>query len=117
KIQNLFRHAMVWVQCSPRFTVIMAATVSKLHSSNQTGESLHMKSFAYAAQSKTSSLTPFHFDRREPGPNDVVVAIDYCGICHSDIHQVRDEWGAELFPMVPGHEIIGHVKAVGSAVT
>src|ERR1700744_5823748 len=76
-----------------------------------------MKSFGYAAQSKTSSLAPFHFDRREPNPNDVVVAIDYCGICHSDIHQARGEWGAALFPMVPGHEIIGHVTAVGSAVT
>src|SRR5665213_1921734 len=76
-----------------------------------------MKSFGYAAQSKTSPLAPFHFDRREPNPNDVVLAIDYCGICHSDIHQARAEWGRGLFPMVPGHEIIGHVTAVGSAVT
>ncbi len=76
-----------------------------------------MKSLGYAAQSKTSPLAPFSFDRREPGPTDVVVAIDYCGICHSDIHQARGEWGAELFPMVPGHEIIGHVTAVGSDVT
>jgi uncharacterized zinc-type alcohol dehydrogenase-like protein len=76
-----------------------------------------MKSFGYAAQSKTSPLTPFHFDRREPGPSDVVVAIDYCGICHSDIHQARDEWGGSIYPMVPGHEIVGRVTAVGSAVT
>jgi uncharacterized zinc-type alcohol dehydrogenase-like protein len=76
-----------------------------------------MKSFGYAAQSKTSPLTPFHFDRREPGPNDVVVAIDYCGICHSDIHQVRDEWGGSIYPMVPGHEIVGRVTAVGAKVT
>ncbi len=76
-----------------------------------------MKSFGYAAQSKTSPLTPFHFDRREPGPNDVVVAIDYCGICHSDIHQARDEWGGSIYPMVPGHEIVGRVTAVGSSVT
>jgi uncharacterized zinc-type alcohol dehydrogenase-like protein len=76
-----------------------------------------IKSFGYAAQSKTSPLSPFHFDRREPGPKDVVVSIDYCGICHSDIHQVRGEWGRDLFPMVPGHEIIGHVTAVGSEVT
>jgi len=75
-----------------------------------------MKSLGYAAQSKTSPLAPFHFDRREPGPTDVVVAIDYCGICHSDIHQVRDEWGGSLYPMVPGHEIVGHVTAVGSDV-
>jgi uncharacterized zinc-type alcohol dehydrogenase-like protein len=75
-----------------------------------------MKSFGYAAQSKTSPLAPFHFDRREPGPDDVVVSIDYCGICHSDIHQVRGEWGRELYPMVPGHEIVGHVTAIGSEV-
>lgn len=76
-----------------------------------------MKSFGYAAQSKTSPLAPWHFERREPNPDDVVVQIDYCGICHSDIHQARGEWGAEIFPMVPGHEITGHVIAVGSAVT
>ncbi len=76
-----------------------------------------MQSFGYAAQSKTSSLAPWSFDRREPNPDDVVVSIDYCGICHSDIHQVRGEWGADIFPMVPGHEIVGKVKAVGSEVT
>jgi uncharacterized zinc-type alcohol dehydrogenase-like protein len=75
-----------------------------------------MKSFGYAAQDKTSALGPFSFERREPGPKDVVVAIDYCGICHSDIHQVRDEWGGSIYPMVPGHEIVGHVTAVGSDV-
>jgi uncharacterized zinc-type alcohol dehydrogenase-like protein len=76
-----------------------------------------MKSFGYAAQSKTSPLAPFNFDRREPGPKDVVIAIDYCGICHSDIHQARGEWGRGLFPMVPGNEIVGHVTAVGRDVT
>ena len=76
-----------------------------------------MKAFGYAAQSKSTPLGPYSFERREPAPNDVVVAIDYCGICHSDIHQARGEWGAELFPMVPGHEIVGHVTAVGSDVT
>ena len=75
-----------------------------------------MKSLGYAAQSKTSPLAPFRFDRREPGPTDVVIAIDYCGICHSDIHQVRDEWSNAIYPMVPGHEIVGHVTAVGSDV-
>jgi uncharacterized zinc-type alcohol dehydrogenase-like protein len=76
-----------------------------------------MKSFGYAAASKSAPLAPWSFDRREPNPDDVVLSIDYCGICHSDIHQVHGEWGAELFPMVPGHEIIGRVTAVGSAVT
>jgi uncharacterized zinc-type alcohol dehydrogenase-like protein len=75
-----------------------------------------MKSFGYAAQSKTSALAPFHFERREPGPKDVVVAIEYCGIFHTDIHQVRDEWGGSMYPMVPGHEIVGRVTGVGSEV-
>ena len=81
------------------------------------GERKTMKSHGYAAHDKKSPLVPFDFDRREPGPNDVVVEIDYCGICHSDIHQVRDEWGGSIYPMVPGHEIVGHVTAVGAAVT
>ena len=76
-----------------------------------------MQSKGYAAQSKTSPLTPFSFERRDPGPKDVVVAIQFCGICHSDIHQVRDEWGGSMYPMVPGHEIVGEVTAVGSEVT
>ncbi len=71
----------------------------------------------YAAQSKTSSLAPFSFDRRDPGPQDVAIVIDFCGICHSDIHQARDEWGNSIYPMVPGHEIVGRVTAVGSDVT
>jgi uncharacterized zinc-type alcohol dehydrogenase-like protein len=70
----------------------------------------------YAAQDKQSPLAPFSFDRRDPGPNDVVVEIAFCGICHSDIHQVRDEWGNAIYPMVPGHEIVGHVSEVGRDV-
>ena len=69
-----------------------------------------MKSHGYAAHDKKSPLVPFSFDRRDPGPNDVVVEIAYCGICHSDIHQVRDEWGNAIYPMVPGHEIVGRVS-------
>ena len=75
-----------------------------------------MKSFGYAAHDKTSPLVPFHFDRRDPGPNDVVIDIAYCGICHSDIHQVRDEWGNAIYPMVPGHEIVGRVAKAGADV-
>ena len=70
----------------------------------------------YAAQTKTSPIAPFTFDRREPGTNDVAIDIHYCGICHSDVHQVRDEWGGSLYPMVPGHEIVGKVTAVGAGV-
>lgn len=71
----------------------------------------------YAAQSATTPLAPFSFERRDVGPRDILIEIDYCGVCHSDIHQARDEWGGSLFPMVPGHEIVGHVTQVGSQVT
>jgi len=64
-----------------------------------------------------TDLVPYEFDRREVGPHDVALDIAYAGICHSDIHQVREEWGPALFPMVPGHEIAGTVTKVGSAVT
>ena len=71
---------------------------------------------AYAAQNKTSPLGPFDFQRRDPGPRDVQIEIFYCGVCHSDLHQARDEWGGASFPMVPGHEIVGRVTRVGSSV-
>jgi uncharacterized zinc-type alcohol dehydrogenase-like protein len=76
-----------------------------------------MKSHGYAAQNAGTPLAPWNFERREPLATDVVVAIKYCGVCHSDIHQARDEWGGAIFPMVPGHEMVGEVIAVGSAVT
>jgi alcohol dehydrogenase (NADP+) len=79
--------------------------------------SIAVQTKGYAAPSTKAPLAPFNFERREPGPHDVVIAIKYCGICHSDIHQVRDEWGAGRFPMVPGHEIAGIVEHVGEAVT
>ena len=71
----------------------------------------------FAAASPTTPLGPFKFERRPPGPNDVAIAILFCGVCHSDIHQARDEWGGSIFPMVPGHEIVGRVQSVGSSVT
>jgi uncharacterized zinc-type alcohol dehydrogenase-like protein len=70
----------------------------------------------YAAASATSDLLPWNFERREPGPRDVHFDILYCGICHSDLHQVRDEWGGSIFPMVPGHELVGKVVKVGGQV-
>jgi uncharacterized zinc-type alcohol dehydrogenase-like protein len=72
---------------------------------------------AFAAPSPKAPLAPYTIERREPGPHDVLIDILYCGVCHSDIHQVRDEWGGSLFPMVPGHEIVGRVKQVGARVT
>lgn len=70
-----------------------------------------------AALAAKAQLTPHAFTRREAKAHDVVIDIKYCGICHSDIHQARDEWGGSIFPMVPGHEIAGVVRAVGSKVT
>nr|HAT8715218.1 alcohol dehydrogenase catalytic domain-containing protein [Legionella jordanis] len=70
----------------------------------------------YAAPSAKAPLEPYSFQRRDVGAHDVLIDIRYCGICHSDIHQVRDEWGGSLFPMVPGHEIVGIVTEVGKEV-
>jgi uncharacterized zinc-type alcohol dehydrogenase-like protein len=71
----------------------------------------------YATGGPTSNLEPFSFERREPGPHDILIEILYCGVCHSDIHQARNEWGNSIYPMVPGHEIVGRVARVGAAVT
>ena len=72
---------------------------------------------AYAVQSNTAPLQPFTFERRAVGANDVRIEILYSGICHSDLHQARDDWGGAQYPMVPGHEIIGRVTEVGAEVT
>ena len=71
----------------------------------------------YAAQDKTTPLAPFSFERRDPLPTDIAVEILYCGVCHSDLHMARNEWGNAIYPMVPGHEIVGKVTFEGSAVT
>jgi uncharacterized zinc-type alcohol dehydrogenase-like protein len=70
----------------------------------------------YAAANAQSPLAPFSFERREPRARDVEIEILYCGVCHSDVHQARDEWGGSIFPMVPGHEIVGRVTRTGSDV-
>ncbi|WP_028080391.1 NAD(P)-dependent alcohol dehydrogenase [Solimonas soli] len=70
----------------------------------------------YAAEIAKAPLVPFTFERRATGPRDVRIEIAYCGVCHSDLHQVRDEWGHGIFPMVPGHEIVGRVIEVGAQV-
>ena len=76
-----------------------------------------MKSRGLAALHAKAPLARFEFDRRDLRANDVALDIAFAGICHSDIHQVREEWGPALFPMVPGHEIVGTVSAIGSGVT
>jgi uncharacterized zinc-type alcohol dehydrogenase-like protein len=76
-----------------------------------------IKTKTYAATKLGEKLKPFEIERREPGPMDVLIDIKFCGICHSDVHQVRDEWGQSTFPMVPGHEIAGIVVKTGEKVT
>lgn len=71
----------------------------------------------YAAHSATTPLSAHQFERRDPRADDVVIDILYCGVCHSDIHQARNEWGGSQYPLVPGHEIIGRVTSVGNQVT
>src|ERR1700760_343887 len=72
--------------------------------------------FGYAAQSAQSPLAPFSFERRQPGPQDVQIEILFCGVCHSDLHTVRNEWKGTTYPCVPGHEIVGRVTRVGPQV-
>ena len=76
-----------------------------------------INTFGYAAHSAKDELVPFSFERREPRPEDVLIDILYCGICHSDIHSARNEWGGAQYPFVPGHEIVGRVKIVGNKVS
>jgi uncharacterized zinc-type alcohol dehydrogenase-like protein len=76
-----------------------------------------MISKAWGAYAADKRLEAIDIERREPGPSDVQIKIAYCGVCHSDLHTVRSEWGGTLYPCVPGHEIVGHVTAVGGAVS
>src|SRR4051794_8270990 len=75
-----------------------------------------IQSIGYAAQNSKTPLDLFKFERRDPRETDVVIEILYCGVCHSDIHQVRDEWGGATCPLVPGHEIVGKISKLGSKV-
>ncbi len=76
-----------------------------------------MNVLGYAAKSATDNLAPYRFERRDPRPDDIVIDILFCGVCHSDIHNARNDWGGATYPMVPGHEIIGRVASVGAKVT
>ncbi|GLT44177.1 hypothetical protein SLA2020_180910 [Shorea laevis] len=75
------------------------------------------KAFGWAARDTSGVLSPFNFSRRAPGEKDVAFKVLYCGICHSDLHMVKNEWGQTVYPVVPGHEIVGEVTEVGSKVT
>ena len=70
----------------------------------------------YAAKSAKAKIEPFNFERRDAGPNDIVIVIELCGICHSDLYQVNEDRFPGIFPMVPGHEIVGRVTKAGAAV-
>jgi uncharacterized zinc-type alcohol dehydrogenase-like protein len=76
-----------------------------------------MDILGYAAPSAGEDLAPHRFERRDPRPDDVVIEILYCGVCHSDLHTARNDWGWTTYPIVPGHEIIGRVQEVGASVT
>jgi alcohol dehydrogenase (NADP+) len=78
---------------------------------------MSINTLGYAAQSATGALAPYRFERRATRPTDVVIDILYCGVCHSDLHTARNDWGWTTYPVVPGHEIIGRVVEAGSAVT
>jgi uncharacterized zinc-type alcohol dehydrogenase-like protein len=94
--------------------------VTDIHESPASGTATLARGLStrgYAAASARTPLAPFEFERRTPGPKDVHIDILFCGVCHSDLHQARDEWGGSAFPLVPGHEIIGRVKQVGPEVT
>ena len=71
---------------------------------------------SYAAYNDSDALKPYDFNRRDVGPSDVQIDILYCGVCHSDIHMAHNDWGMSVYPLVPGHEIVGRVKSVGSDV-
>ena len=73
------------------------------------------QSKGFAAQNPQSPLAPFNFARRDPGPTEIAVEILFCGVCHSDLHMARNEWGNAIYPMVPGHEIVGRVVATGNS--
>ncbi len=75
-----------------------------------------MKTKAFANHAADKPFVPYSFERREPGPTDVAIDIEFCGICHSDIHTARSEWGPAMYPCVPGHEIVGKVRVVGAKV-
>src|SRR3954471_6697971 len=75
-----------------------------------------IKSHGYAARDKSTPLAPFSFERRDVGPKDVQIDILYCGVCHSDLHRVYNDWNDTVYPVVPGHEIIGRVTEIGTEV-
>uniref|UniRef100_A0A6N2L2A1 Alcohol dehydrogenase-like N-terminal domain-containing protein n=1 Tax=Salix viminalis TaxID=40686 RepID=A0A6N2L2A1_SALVM len=79
-------------------------------------EEHHNKAFGWAARDQSGVLSPFQFSRRVTGEKDVAFKVLFCGVCHSDLHMAKNEWGFSTYPLVPGHEIVGQVTEVGSKV-
>ena len=75
------------------------------------------KAIGYAANNSLFDLHPHAFERAEPGSQDVQIDVLYCGVCHSDLHQVKNDWGNTVYPCMPGHEVVGRVSRVGAGVT
>src|SRR5664279_4067393 len=92
----------------------MENAVDVLTSETPVKQQGRIKTAGYAAHSSTSPLQPFSFERRDPGPQDVQIEILFCGVCHSDLHTVRNEWTNTTYPVVPCHEIIGRVAKAGA---
>ena len=95
---------------------LLTVSVSAQAQNNHSHEG-HIHAKGFASMNKEGVITPYEFERKAVGDNDVLIEILYSGICHSDIHQSRDEWGGSIFPMVPGHEIAGRVVEIGKHVT
>lgn len=81
------------------------------------GRTMTQHVLAYAALDSNTPLVPFKFEQRQSRADDVMIDIEYCGVCHSDLHQARNDWGGSQYPIVPGHEVVGRVKSIGNAVT
>jgi alcohol dehydrogenase (NADP+) len=111
--QASFRQFYVWNNGSWRSLIRVATGWS----TRRTFFNMSTPTRSYAAQSATSPLAPYTLNRRTPTDTDVAIDILFCGVCHSDLHQARDEWHSSVYPVVPGHEIVGRVTKVGSAVT
>ena len=103
-------------QAKPRTRAGMTSATSAA-APKRTAASTATRTAAYAAQSAETPLAPFVIQRRKPGPHDVQLEILYCGVCHSDVHMARNEWRQTIYPVVPGHEIVGRVSAIGAEVT
>ena len=76
-----------------------------------------IKALGYAARHSFNRLKPLAFEREEAGPSEIEIDVLFCGVCHSDIHQVKNEWSNTVYPSMPGHEVVGRVRTIGAAVT